>query len=142
MPSFGRRFGGRLFGYCKYVPLPNANINIKEEIMLCFAGDVAEEIICDQQGWTHRGWRNGWYGDDAMTADYLLAKRIVPQRQPRDELLQELHHRTEELLSVPIHWSAVESVATALLERMQIHGLQVHEIIQIAISDAIDEEPE
>src|SRR5438094_366781 len=65
MPSFGRCFGGRLFGYCKYVPLPNANINIKEEIMLCFAGEVAEVVICDQHGWTHRGWRNGWYDDDA-----------------------------------------------------------------------------
>src|SRR5689334_10410066 len=67
MPSFGRRFGRRHpFGYCKYEALSSASISIEEEIILCFAGGMAEGIICGRSGWTYKGWQQGWYDDDSM----------------------------------------------------------------------------
>jgi ATP-dependent Zn protease len=92
----------------------------RSEIMVAFAGDIAEELAGYSDTITDG------LTDDREWAGELVGKMIC---EDHDSELAALDARTRELLADPVTWAGVERLASELVSITTIPGERVHQLL-------------
>lgn len=96
-------------------------------IMLCLAGDVAENIFEKKDS------------RDLELTDYDnavdLARHQCGDPDEAGAYVNWLFYKTKNILRLPDNWKAVESLSEALIKRRRIGSRKAYEIIRSALED-------
>ncbi len=109
-----------------------AERKLKKEIMICFAGDVAESILRKRAPRVEKS--SSDTGSVVDLALYLLGDPVEVGLY-----LSWIVYHTKNLLRRPAHWAAVEAVALSLLEKKELNQKEVYRTIKDAIRISIEE---
>jgi len=112
-------------------PSPGQVRRIENQVMVCLAGREAERIFRPKK----RGLCGAWTdNEEAQNFLHILVDEISPQFPVYWKLLL---LRTQDTLSTPVVWTAVEALATALLERETLNGREARKVILDAIQNRV-----
>ncbi len=104
-----------------------------ERITIRYAGTVAMRLICQQRGWQYERWRRCDMEDFYYI--YLWSLEMAADEEERRAIQQDCLKRAQAILEE--HWSAVESLAAALLAQGRVRGLDAHRLIQQTIDPSL-----
>jgi hypothetical protein len=98
-------------------------IRVENDVQSLLAGMIAQRRYAPR-----RRWRRGAFGDSRVIDDLLT--RFTYDQKEIDAWVKLLRIRTQNLLSNPDVWRAVERLAAALIERRTIPGPEATEIMR------------
>lgn len=124
------RPGNAIEGLDPYMDAESARTRnrIEAEIMVYFAGGVAEWIFSGRHG------KGTGRDDDAVIT---FAEHVVSSHDELEAYISWLWIKTRNLLSEDYCWAAVQALAKALLEQKEIGHRQARKIISTAFEEAI-----
>jgi len=99
-------------------------------VQICYAGDIAE------RRYNARGVRHYHAESDRHSAIEVLSY-VAGSPMEFEAWLKLLYIRTENLLSSPGTWRAVERLAAALVQRRAIPGKEAREIIEAGFNESL-----
>ncbi len=106
-------------------------IKIGTELLVFYAGITAEALFC--------GRHNRRAANSDLDKAAKLARYITSEENELKAYLGWLKIRTRNLLKNPVVWVKVEAVAQALIERKQLRGKEVKQIIVDRLARAREE---
>jgi hypothetical protein len=106
----------------------------ENQIMSCYAGNIAQS--------KHEG-RDVKYGfgHDYQSIAIFLAK-MSNREAVRNAYSRWLFERTKELVDAPLHWRAIEMLASELADKSMLNGKRAHELIDEILHPPQDRESE
>jgi ATP-dependent Zn protease len=107
---------------------PKARNRIEADIIIYFAGAVAERVFAGQLNWKGSGW------DNLRVKGYV--ESIVSSEDELETYLGWLRIRARNLIQSPLYWAAVQTLASELLKHKTIGYRRARRII----ADAMEEE--